>query len=144
MQSLLFSPTHHAYKMHDTLRRGILNQALDFQKKVQSGCVCEREREDGMGRKGLHLSPPASSALGLQGVRGSASRAEYHRGDWEIKADCLELVWSGLASSFGSPSDPIMVPLPDLGFIEAEGRKGLGGGGVCWDVESSLKRKKNA
>lgn len=69
------------------------------------------------------MSPPASSALGLQGVRGSASRAEYHRGDWEIKADCLELVWSSLASSFGSPSDPIMVPLPDLDFIEAERMK---------------------
>lgn len=87
-------------------------------------CVCVCEREDGMGRKGLHLSPPASSALGLQGVRGSSCRAEYHRGDWEIKADCLELVWSGLASSFGSPSDPIMVPLPDLDSIEIEWMKG--------------------
>lgn len=40
--------------------------------------------------------------------------AWYHRGDWEIKAACLEEVWSGFTSSFGSLSDPSWVHFPNL------------------------------
>lgn len=34
--------------------------------------------------------PLPSSALGLQGVEEAPPGAGYHRGDWEIKADCVE------------------------------------------------------
>lgn len=56
----------------------------------------------------------AASALGLQGVE----TGSYHRGDWEIKAACLEELGSGFTPSFGSPSDPSRVSFPNLPHVQ--------------------------
>lgn len=94
--------------MHDTQWRGILNQTRLSKEGPVWVRVVNVWKEK---KKGGH---PCFFCFRATRCRAGLPCAWYHRGDWEIKAACLEEVWSGFTSSFGSPSDPSWVHFPNL------------------------------
>lgn len=71
-------------------------------------CVCKERGRDGQEEEEVVVQPSCLLCFRATRWRGGFRSAGYHRGDWEIKVDCVELSLVQFHPSFGSPSDPLI------------------------------------